>query len=98
MSYSRRGFLARAVALVAAPLAGRAALAAKHAQEPMPAIAMQASPAVAPGAAVVGFHADRPYWDASGRALPYRPPHGARSGAGLAPATGADFIGQFGYC
>jgi hypothetical protein len=30
--------------------------------------------------------------------LPYRPPHGACSATGLAPAAGADFIGQFGYC
>jgi len=104
MNYSRRGFLARAVALVGtAPLAARAARAATHAT-PIPAVAaptaaaVAAGAAVASGAAVVGFHADRPYWDVSGTALPYRPPHGACSGAGLAPAAGADFIGQFGYC
>jgi hypothetical protein len=103
MNHSRRGFLARAVALIgAAPLAARAARAALGTARPTPAVAAPAAAAagaaIVSGDAVVGFHADRPYWDASGTALPYRPPHGACSGAGLAPAAGADFIGQFGYC
>ena len=70
---TRRDFIAELAAASAAIAAVSVAPAAMRA----------ALPGVRP--AVVSFHMDRPYLDATGRAMPYHPPAGARSGdsAGL---------------
>ncbi|MGD0957576.1 MAG: twin-arginine translocation signal domain-containing protein [Candidatus Acidiferrales bacterium] len=39
---------------------------------------------VVPFCEVVSFHMDQPYIDATGTAMPYRPPQGARSAAAVA--------------
>jgi len=68
---TRRDFLAN---VVAAGAAVSAALAI-----PTPIIA-----ATAPSrAAVVSIHLDQPYLDRTGTAIPYHPPHGMRSAAGV---------------
>jgi hypothetical protein len=42
-------------------------------------------------AAVVAIHMDQPYLDATGRALPYRPPAGVRAGAPVAHLSDEEF-------
>ncbi len=101
---SRRGFMSGAAALLGAATLPAGVLAAT-APARTASVSHTAAPSAAPcpgsdrGAEpVVGFHADRPYLDVSGKARPYHPPAGARAGEGLAEHLLGDFIGQFGYC
>ncbi|HTV53243.1 MAG TPA: hypothetical protein VME21_18760 [Steroidobacteraceae bacterium] len=95
----RRGFVSAAVALLGAStlpawLALPGGAADRHPAGPAASLPSTEG-ALGP---VVGYHLDRPYLDLSGTAQAYRAPAGARSGEGLAAASAADFIGQFGYC
>jgi hypothetical protein len=47
--------------------------------------------------AVVGFHADRTYLDATGTAEPYRPPAGLRSGQTLAELSEVELLSRYPY-
>lgn len=63
---------------------------------PMPAKFFASAP-MAARAAVVSIHLDQPYIDATGRALPYLPPDGVRSGAPVAHLSEAEFRRRFVY-
>jgi hypothetical protein len=51
----------------------------------------------AAGAPVVSFHMDRPYLDMTGRAEPYVPPDGIRSGQALADLSDVEFLTRHAY-
>lgn len=46
---------------------------------------------------IVAFHMDRPYLDMMGRAMPYIPPTGTRSGQALAERSQEELLRRFGY-
>jgi hypothetical protein len=47
--------------------------------------------------AVVSIHMDQPYMDATGRELPYLPPHGVRGGMPVAHLGETEFRRHFVY-
>lgn len=47
--------------------------------------------------AVIAIHMDQPYVDATGRALPYLPPEGARGGMPVAHLSETEFRRRFVY-
>jgi hypothetical protein len=75
-----------------AELAGAAIVAAL----PMPAKFFASAP-TSGRPTVVSIHLDQPYIDATGRALPYLPPDGVRSGAPVAHLSEAEFRRRFVY-
>jgi hypothetical protein len=79
---TRRDFMAELVA-------GGAAMAA------MPAYVFAAMPHAR--SAVISIHMDKPYVDATGRALPYLPPDGMRGGMPVAHLSETEFRRRFVY-
>jgi hypothetical protein len=80
---TRREFIAGAAAAGAAIVASSLA----------PAMIFAAPPLARP--AVVSIHMDQPYIDMTGRAIPYHPPAGARSGDPVAHFTEAQFRSSY---
>jgi hypothetical protein len=84
-----------AVATVAA--AARSSPGADAASTPPAAATSRGGLAPTPRAPVVSFHVDRPYLDTTGKAQPYLPPRGTRSGQQLAELTHVELLSRYGY-